>query len=52
MAIAELPHDDGLFGDNEGPVLYDPYCTWESWEENMVRYDPTERGFGEFFVYA
>lgn len=52
MAIAELPQDDDLFKDNQEPVQYDPYCTWESWEENMIRYDPTERGFGEFFVYA
>jgi hypothetical protein len=52
MAIAELPQDDDLFDDNKEPVQYDPYCTWESWEENMIRYDPTERGFGEFFVYA
>jgi hypothetical protein len=52
MAIAELPQDDDLFDDNKEPVQYDPYCTWESWEENMIHYDPTERGFGEFFVYA
>ncbi|PKX89144.1 NACHT domain protein [Aspergillus novofumigatus IBT 16806] len=52
MAIAELPQDDDLFDENKEPVQYDRYCTWESWEENMIHYDPTERGFGEFFVYA
>ncbi|KAH8695691.1 hypothetical protein BGW36DRAFT_429550 [Talaromyces proteolyticus] len=52
VAIAELPQESNLFNDSEEPVEYDPYCTWESWEENMIRYDPTDRGFGEFFVYA
>ncbi|KAG2002730.1 hypothetical protein GB937_009603 [Aspergillus fischeri] len=52
MAIAELPQDNNLFKDNKEPVQYNPYCTWESWEENMIRYNPTERDFGEFFVYA
>lgn len=52
VAIAELPQESDLFNDDEEPVEYDPYCTWESWEENMIRFDPAERGFGEFFVYA
>lgn len=52
VAIAELPQESDLFNDNEGPVEYNPYCTWETWEEDMICYDPTERGFGEFFVYA
>lgn len=52
VAIAELPQESDLFNDDEGPVEYNPYCTWETWEEDMIRYDPTERGFGEFFVYA
>ncbi|GKZ25938.1 hypothetical protein AbraIFM66951_002452 [Aspergillus brasiliensis] len=52
MAIAELPQDVDLFEDKEGPVDYNPYCSWETWEEDMIRYDPTERGFGELFVYA
>ncbi|KAF2678070.1 hypothetical protein K458DRAFT_423476 [Lentithecium fluviatile CBS 122367] len=51
IAIEELPQDADLFSDIE-PHEYDRYCTWETWEENMIRYDPTERGFGEFFVYA
>ncbi|KND93256.1 hypothetical protein TOPH_02392 [Tolypocladium ophioglossoides CBS 100239] len=52
MAIEELPQDVDLFGESEESNDYDPYCTWEAWEENMIRYDPTERGFGEIFVYA
>ena len=52
VAIGELPQESDLFSDDEGPVEYNPYCTWETWEEDMIRYDPTERGFGEFFVYA
>jgi hypothetical protein len=52
MVIAELPQDNNLFEDNKEPVQYDLYCTWESWEENMIHYDLTECGFGEFFMYA
>ena len=52
VAIQELPQEVDLFNDDGEPVEYDPYCTWEAWEESMIRYDPTERGFGEFFVYA
>lgn len=52
VGILELPQESGLFADNEGPVEYDPDCTWETWEEDMISYDPCERGFGEFFVYA
>lgn len=52
VAIAELPQESDLFNDNEGAVEYNRYCTWETWEEDMIRYDPTERGFGGFFVYA
>ncbi|KAL5371373.1 hypothetical protein DPSP01_014309 [Paraphaeosphaeria sporulosa] len=51
IAIHELPQEIDLFNDRES-FEYDPHCTWEQWEENMIRYDPTERGFGEFFVYA
>jgi hypothetical protein len=47
-----LPQEVDLFVDNKEPAEIDMYCTWEEWEENMIRYDPTERGFGEFFVYA
>lgn len=52
VAIAELPQEFDLFGDNEEPNHYNQDCTWDTWEEDMIRYDPTERGFGEFFVYA
>jgi hypothetical protein len=51
IAIDELPQDFDLFNDAE-PFEYDRHCTWEAWEEDMICYDPTERGFGEFFVYA
>ncbi|KAF2472361.1 uncharacterized protein BDR25DRAFT_341809 [Lindgomyces ingoldianus] len=51
IAINELPQEIDLFNDRE-TFEYDRYCTWETWEETMIRYDPTERGFGEFFVYA
>ncbi|CAN9218360.1 unnamed protein product [Alternaria alternata] len=51
IAIDELPQDFDLFNDSE-PLEYDRHCTWETWEEDMIRYDPTDRGFGEFFVYA
>jgi ankyrin repeat protein len=51
-AIEELPQEVDLFSNDKEPNNYDPYCTWESWEENMTRYEPTARGFGEFFVYA
>ncbi|KIX03675.1 uncharacterized protein Z518_07228 [Rhinocladiella mackenziei CBS 650.93] len=51
VAINELPQEFDLFEDTES-FEYDPYCTWEAWEENMIRYDPNERGFGQFFVYA
>ncbi|KAI1498957.1 hypothetical protein F5X99DRAFT_391625 [Biscogniauxia marginata] len=52
VAIEELPQEIDLFNDDEELADYDPYCTWTAWEENMIRYDPTERGFGELFVYA
>ncbi|KFY59291.1 hypothetical protein V496_05718 [Pseudogymnoascus sp. VKM F-4515 (FW-2607)] len=52
LAIEELPQEYDLFDDNDKPTDYDPCCTWEVWEENMIRYDPVDCGFGEFFVYA
>ncbi|KAF5873600.1 putative ankyrin repeat protein [Botrytis fragariae] len=53
VAIEELPQDFNLLlDDNDESKDYDPYCTWETWEENMIHYLPTERGFGELFVYA
>ncbi len=53
LAIEELPQECDLFDDSGvEPSNYDPYCTWEVWEDNMIRYDPTERGFGKLLVYA
>lgn len=51
LAIDALPQECDLFNDEES-VDYDHYCTWEVWEEHMIRFDPTERGFGGFFAYA
>jgi hypothetical protein len=51
IAIDELPQEVDLFSDRKS-FEYDVTCTWEVWEEDMICYDPTERGFGEFFVYA
>ncbi|KAG9240034.1 hypothetical protein BJ878DRAFT_562488 [Calycina marina] len=52
VAIEELSQEFDLFNDDEEPTDYDPGCTWEAWEENMIRYDPTDCGFGALFVYA
>lgn len=51
IAIDELPQEVDLFSDRKS-FEYDVNCTWEVWEEDMISYDPTERGFGGFFVYA
>ena len=47
-AIEQLPQESDLFNNDEEPTEYDACCTREAWEENMIRYDPTNRGF----VYA
>lgn len=52
FAVHELPPDVDLFDDDSHKQDYDFQCTWDKWEQDMFRYDPTERGFGEFFVYA
>lgn len=52
LAIEELPQEFDLFNNDDESADYDPSCTWEDWEDNMIRYDPTDRGFGELFVYA
>jgi hypothetical protein len=52
VAIEALPQDVDLFDEETPPAEYDPHCSWEDWEEDMIRYDPTERGFGELFTYA
>jgi ankyrin repeat protein len=51
-AIQELPQETDLFDDAGEPVEYDRHCTWETWEKDMIRYDPADRGLGEFFAYA
>lgn len=50
-ALNELPPEADIFGEMDASD-YDPHCTWETWEEGMIRYDPNERGFGQFFAYA
>ncbi|PTD03460.1 hypothetical protein FCULG_00012819 [Fusarium culmorum] len=52
MAIEELPQNLDLFTDDNDAAAYTTDCSWENWEEGMIRYDPADRGFGEFFVYA
>ncbi|TVY66631.1 hypothetical protein Focb16_v009860 [Fusarium oxysporum f. sp. cubense] len=52
IAIEELPQDVDLFSDDNDAAAYTTDCSWENWEEGMTRYDPADRGFGEFFVYA
>lgn len=51
-AVDELPQQMDLFGDDVGAASYTEDCTWDEWEQTMTRYDPMERGFGGFFVYA
>jgi hypothetical protein len=51
-AFAELPQLSESSSDDEESLEYDPNCTWESWEDDMAHFDPVDRGFGEFFVYA
>ncbi|KAF6799482.1 ankyrin repeat protein [Colletotrichum sojae] len=52
IAIQELPPDLNLFSDDNDATAYTTDCSWEYYEEGMTRYDPADRGFGEFFVYA
>lgn len=52
LAISEMPQEHDLFKEDMDSTKYDVRCTWEEWEEGMIRYDPAERGLGEFFVYA
>lgn len=51
-AISELPQGSDLFDEAKESTEYDVHCTWEVWEEDMIRFDPNERGLGKFFVYA
>lgn len=52
MGIDELPQETDLFDETTKPAEYNSNCSWEEWESSMIQYDPAERGFGEFFVYA
>lgn len=53
MALEILPQESDLFSDDEnGSSGYTVNCSWDDWEEGMIRYDPTERGLGHLFVYA
>lgn len=47
----EAAPDVDLFSDRR-PFEYEKNCKWEVWEKDQIRYDPTERGFGHFFVFA
>lgn len=51
-AMEELPQEFELFSDEDDSNSYTVECTWEAWEEGMIRFDPAECGFGEFFAYA
>jgi hypothetical protein len=51
LGFQELPQITNLDSDEEAPE-YNPKVSWEVWEEGMSRYDPIDRGFGGFFVYA
>lgn len=52
VAIAELPQEIDLFKENGMPPEYDRDCTWETWEKDMILFNPVERGLGDFFIYA
>ncbi|KAM7189105.1 hypothetical protein V8F33_010226 [Rhypophila sp. PSN 637] len=52
LAMGEHPQDCDLFTDDHQRKDYDPFGSWSAHEEDMIHYDPIERGFGEFFVYA
>ncbi|KAM3457627.1 hypothetical protein MY3296_001059 [Beauveria thailandica] len=51
-AIIELPQEADLFTEQAGESNYTVDCSWDEWEDGMSRFNPLERGFGEFFVYA
>lgn len=52
MIIQELPIETDIFSDDLNSSAYDANCSWDTWEETMTRYDPTEHGFGGFFTYS
>ncbi|KAI7506532.1 hypothetical protein KC347_g7555 [Hortaea werneckii] len=51
-AIEALPPETDLFEEETKGAKCDLSCTWETWEESMICYDPIERGFGGFLVYS
>ncbi|KAF4955318.1 hypothetical protein FGADI_4624 [Fusarium gaditjirri] len=51
-ATEELPQDVDIFSDAAASPNFTMDCSWENWEDGMIRFDPADRGFGEFFVYA
>ncbi|KAK1832788.1 hypothetical protein QBC39DRAFT_348224 [Podospora conica] len=51
-ALEELPQGVDLFDETLVPTRSSLQCSWDDWEQDMAHFDPTERGFGEFFVYA
>ncbi|RTE84332.1 hypothetical protein BHE90_001195 [Fusarium euwallaceae] len=52
VAMEALPRDVDLFNDDDLQPNDALSCSWEDLEHGMARYDPADRGFGEFFVYA
>lgn len=52
LAVDALPQETDLFAEHMDSSNYDPLCTWEEWEIDMIRYNPADRGLGEFFVYS
>ncbi|KAK4450251.1 hypothetical protein QBC34DRAFT_403144 [Podospora aff. communis PSN243] len=52
LALEELPQTVDVFTDSLAPSNCDRHSSWQAWEEDDIHYDPSERGFGEFFVYA
>lgn len=52
LALEELPQDSDLFGDFHAPNDFSLCCSWEAWEQDMIHYDPADRGFGELLAYA
>ncbi|KAB5575993.1 hypothetical protein GE09DRAFT_611652 [Coniochaeta sp. 2T2.1] len=52
VAYEELPESIDLFSDDDKSLDDETSDTWEACEDDMIRYDPTDRGFGELFVFA
>ena len=54
VALEILPQSTNLSDEDETEIKaqYDGDGTWETFEQDMLHYCPSELGFGEFFVYA